>query len=258
MPHAPKMIPLDELEAYLDELLDSARFEDYAPNGIQVEGRPEVRRIVGGVTASLALLEAAAADRADAVLVHHGWFWRNEDPRVRGMKGRRMQALMNAGMSLIAYHLPLDAHPVLGNNARLAHALGIESAGALVRDGRSTLVFHGGLPAPVPADAFARRIAGALGREPLHVAGGPDMIRRVAWCTGAAQDYIDLASDAGVDAYISGEISERTTHVARESGLHYYAAGHHATERGGIQALGTHLADRFGVSFRFVDVANPA
>lgn len=252
------MILIDDLETYVDDLLESARFEDYAPNGVQVEGRPEVRRIVGGVTASLALLEAAAAEGADAVLVHHGWFWRNEDPRIRGMKRRRLQVLMEGGMSLIAYHLPLDAHPELGNNARLAHALGIGSAEAIVRDGRPSLVFRGELPEAVAADALARRIADALGREPLHVAGGSHDVRRIAWCTGAAQDYIDLAARAGVDAYISGEISERTTHVARESGVHYYAAGHHATERGGIQALGAHLADRFDLEFRFIDIPNPA
>lgn len=252
------MADLREIEIRLDELLAPDRFADYAPNGLQVEGRAEVARVVGGVTASLALIEAAIAARADAVLVHHGWFWRNEDARVRGMKRARLALLLRHEISLFAYHLPLDAHPEVGNNVRLAHVLGLRIGGALDSGTQPSLLLHGAAPAPLAPADFAAHIAARLGRVPVHVAGGPDRISTVAWCTGAAQDYIEIAARAGVDAYISGEISERTTHVAREAGIHYYAAGHHATERYGVQALGAWLASRFGIDFRFVDVDNPA
>ena len=252
------MVSLYDLETFLEGLLAPDRFADYAPNGLQVEGRPEVARIVGGVTASLALIEAAVDARADAVLVHHGWFWKNEDARVRGMKRSRLRLLLQHDISLFAYHLPLDAHEELGNNAQLARVLGIERAGALDGGAQPALVLHGRLAVPAAAAAFAHHIAERLGRAPLHVAGGPETIRTVAWCTGGAQDYIELAARAGVDAYISGEISERTTHVARESGIHYFAAGHHATERYGVQAVGARLRERLGVDFRFVDIDNPA
>lgn len=253
------MTDLPALVTYLDELLEIDRFSDYAPNGLQVEGRARVGRIVGGVTASLALIEAAIARDADAVIVHHGWFWKNEDPRILGIKRARLQALLSAGISLLAYHLPLDAHPVHGNNAQLARVLDLVVDP--VDDGKRDepeLLWRGRLRAAcAPAD-LARHIGARLGRAPLHIAGRADEIRRIAWCTGAAQDYIDSAARIGVDAYISGEISERTTHVAREAGIHYFAAGHHATERYGVAALGRHLADTFGIDFQFVDIDNPA
>lgn len=251
------MVTLNELEACLETLLEPARFTDYAPNGLQVEGRPEVRRIVGGVTASLALIEAAVDAGADALLVHHGWFWKGEDARVRGIKQRRLRLLLQHGISLFAYHLPLDAHAELGNNAQLARVLDIQSDGVLAAGARTDLVLHGRLSAPCAPALFAQHIAARLGRVPLHIAGGPDVLRTVAWCTGAAQDYIDVAAAAGVDAYISGEISERTTHVAREAGIHYFAAGHHATERYGVQAVGAHLRTHCAVDFRFIDIDNP-
>jgi dinuclear metal center YbgI/SA1388 family protein len=253
------MAGLQEIADYLDELLEPARFPDHAPNGLQVEGRGRVGRMVGGVTASLALIEAAIAAQADAVLVHHGWFWKNEDPRIRGIKRARLQRLLSADISLFAYHLPLDAHPVHGNNAQLARILDIETEHA--GDGAppaAALLWRGILREPRVPAAFARHIGARLGREPLHIEGRAGRIRRVAWCTGAAQDYIDIAADLGADAYISGEISERTTHIAREAGIHYYAAGHHATERYGVEALGRHLAARFGIEYCFVDIDNPA
>ncbi len=252
------MAGLNEIVDYLDDLLESDRFSDHAPNGLQVEGRERIGRIVGGVSASLALIEAAIAQRAEAVLVHHGWFWKNEDPRIRGIKRGRLQRLLSAEISLLAYHLPLDAHPVHGNNAQLARILDIEPEHT-GDDRRSdaVLMWRGTLREPRDPASFARHIGACLGRTPLHIAGRAATIRRVAWCTGAAQDYIDIAARLGVDAYISGEISERTTHVAREAGIHYYAAGHHATERYGVEALGRHLAARFGIEFLFIDIDNP-
>lgn len=251
------MVKLNDLETYLDHLLAPGRFADYAPNGLQVEGRPEVERIVGGVTASLALIEAAVDAGADAILVHHGWFWKNEDARVRGMKRGRLRLLLQHDIALFAYHLPLDVHAELGNNAQLARVLGIECVAALDTGAPPALVLHGRLPAPAAPEALALHIAGRLGRAPLHIAGGPGAVRTVAWCTGAGQDYIEAAARAGIDAYISGEVSERTTHVAREAGIHYFAAGHHATERYGVQAVGDRLRERFGIDFRFIDIDNP-
>lgn len=252
------MIALTELADYLDRLLDAGRFADYAPNGLQVEGRAEVRRILGGVSANRELIESALAWNADAIIVHHGYFWRNEDARVCGVKRQRLKALLCGDVSLLAYHLPLDAHAEFGNNAQLARLLDIEITGALP-DGRggSGLLLRGRLAAPVSAEQFGRRIAQRLGRTPLHIAGARAALREVAWCTGAAQDYLEQAAAAGVDAYITGEISERTTHLARETGVHFYAAGHHATERYGVRALLEHLAARFAVETRFIDIDNP-
>ncbi len=253
------MTDLPSLVTYLDDLLEIHRFSDYAPNGLQVEGRPSIGRIVGGVSASLALIEAAIADEADAVIVHHGWFWRNEDPRVLGIKRARLRRLLSADVSLLAYHLPLDAHPVHGNNAQLARVLDleVEPVTDAARNGPA-LLWRGRVRDACSPEAFARHIGERLGREPLHIAGTGGDILRVAWCTGAAQDHIEDAARIGVDAYISGEVSERTTHVAREAGIHYFAAGHHATERYGIAALGRHLAATLGIDFRFIDIDNPA
>ncbi|KAB7623837.1 Nif3-like dinuclear metal center hexameric protein [Alkalilimnicola sp. S0819] len=252
------MVLRDDLLAYCDELLDAGAFSDYAPNGLQVEGRAEVRCIVSGVTASQALIDAAVAEGADLLLVHHGYFWKGEDARVVGMKARRLRALLAADMSLLAYHLPLDAHPELGNNAQLGQRLGLRTLGRFDTGTKPALGWLGELPEPLTGEAFAQAIGAALGRMPLHVAGGEGAIRRVAWCTGGAQGFIQAAAQAGADAYVSGEISEPTAHIARECGLHYYAAGHHATERYGAWALGEHLAQRYGLKHRFVDIDNPA
>lgn len=248
------MVSLRELVAYGDQLLAIEQFEDYCPNGLQVEGRAEVRRLVAGVTASQALVEAAAARSADVLLVHHGYFWKGEPAPITGVKRRRIQALLDAGISLLAYHLPLDAHGELGNNAQLAVELGLSVTG---RFGPSRLGMVGALSAPLPAAEFGARIGAALQRQPLHIPGGDHPIRKVAWCTGAAQGFIDAAAAQGVDAYVSGEISEQTVHAARELGVHYFAAGHHATERYGAQALGRHLAQQFGLEFEFIDIDNP-
>lgn len=252
------MIKLAELVTYTDQLLKVDAFGDYSPNGLQVEGRADVGGIVSGVTASQALVEAAIAAGADALLVHHGYFWKGEDPRVVGMRARRLSALLGAGVSLLAYHLPLDAHPLYGNNAQLAHKLGIEIDGEMDTGTRPALALHGHLSRSVPAADFAVRIEQSLGRAPVHVAGSERPIRRLAWCTGGGQKFIEQAAALGVDGFISGEISEPTAHIARETGLHYFGAGHHATERYGVQALGAHLADRFGLRHQFIEIPNPA
>ena len=246
-----------ELECLLDQLLEPRQFKDYAPNGLQVEGRAEVRRVVTGVTACQALLDAALELEADAILVHHGYFWGNEAPAIRGMKKRRLQTLLQHDINLYAYHLPLDAHPELGNNAQLARLLDIQITGPLEQDNPRSLVLTGELAEPLSASEFVTRLQETLGRVPLHCAGGPDEIRTVAWCSGGGQGYLELAAKAGIDAFFSGEVSEQTYHVAREMGTHFFAAGHHATERYGVKALGEWLAREHGLDVTFVDIDNP-
>lgn len=250
------MLGRNELLAYLDDLMDVRRYDDYAPNGLQIEGIESVRTVVSGVTASRALVEAAVRANADVLLVHHGYFWRGEDPRIVGMKRARIAPLLAHNINLLAYHLPLDAHEVYGNNAQLARVLGLTVRGRF--GGEPPLALCGELAAPVDAEEFALHIERVLGRTPLFISGGTHAIRRVGWCTGAAQKYIDAAAAQGLDAYISGEVSEHTVHVARELGIHYFAAGHHATERYGVAALGDHLAQRFGVKHLHLDLSNPA
>jgi len=249
------MVNLDTLITYLDDMLEIDRFADYCPNGLQVEGRPVVRKLVSGVTASLALLEAASARNADAVLVHHGYFWRGEDARVVGMKRQRLQQLLNNQMSLLAYHLPLDAHPVYGNNAQLAERFGFIVEGPF--GGDPAIGLYGRLAQPLSGADLSQLIAEVLQRTPMHIDGAAGMIHSIAWCSGAAQGYIEQALKLGVDAYLSGEISEQTVHVAREAGIHYFAAGHHATERYGVQALGEHVAAHFGLEHEYIEIPNP-
>jgi len=244
----------DALARHLDQLLEVARIRDYCPNGLQVEGRAEVARLVSGVTASVALIERAAAHGADAILVHHGYFWKGEDPRLVGPRKRRIELLLGAGLSLYAYHLPLDLHPELGNNAQLALRLGFVAAG---RAGDQDLVAYGALDAPDDLAGFAARVEARLGRAPLVVGDPARPVARIAWCTGAAQGLFETAIALGVDAYLTGEISEQHVHLARESGVAFVAAGHHATERFGVQAVGEHLARAFGLAHAFVDIDNP-
>lgn len=249
-----------QLEGYFKQLLRPHLFKDYCPNGLQVEGGAEVANIVTGVTASLDLIDAAIALKADALLVHHGYFWQGEPAVIRGIKYRRLQRLMNAGVSLWAYHLPLDAHSKLGNNAQLAKRLGLVARSALVNGGSiepTTVGVCGELAVAMQASDFARHIGKVLSRQPLHIAAGPAQIKSVAWCTGSAQGMINQAIDRGVDAFISGEISEPTVHLAKEAGLHYFSAGHHATERYGVQALGEAVAQEFNLEHQFVDIDNP-
>ncbi len=252
------MVHRNRLEAYLNELLAPAEYPDYAPNGLQVEGREEVATVVTGVTASAALIEAARDLGADAVIVHHGYFWKGEDPRVVGMKARRLRLLIESGINLFAYHLPLDVHPQLGNNAGLGRLLGLETDARHAAKGVPGLLWSGVLAEAEAPEAFSARLEQALGRRPVHVDGGPAALRRVAWCSGGADGLIEQAAGLGVDAFISGELSEPTTHVARERGLHYFAAGHHASERSGVQALGAHLAEVLGLDHHYIEVDNPA
>ena len=245
---------LTELLDYTGQLLQVDRYRDYCPNGLQVAGRSEIQMLVSGVTASMALLEAAAEFGADAVLVHHGYFWKGEDPRLVGIKRDRLKFLLSRDINLIAYHLPLDAHPELGNNAQLACRLGMVTEGSV---GEQMLVMHGRLEKAMSLESFGHNVAQVLGRTPLIVGEAERDVRRVAWCTGAAQDALEQAIELGVDVFVTGEASERTVHLARESGVAFVAAGHHATERYGVQALGAHLASRFDLMHRYVEIDNP-
>lgn len=245
---------IKQLVDYTGQLLQIERFRDYCPNGLQVEGAQEVKVIVSGVTASMALLEAAVTHGADAVLVHHGYFWKSEDACVVGIKRSRLKFLLENNINLLAYHLPLDAHPELGNNIQLGQVLGFDLESW---HGEPAIVARGSVNQPLPLCDLARRISSRLGREPLVVGDGRQEIRRIAWCTGAAQDYLDLAVGLGVDAFLTGEVSERTVHLARESGVAFIAAGHHATERYGVRALGEHLAQQFSIKHYFIDIDNP-
>ncbi|MBS0485152.1 MAG: Nif3-like dinuclear metal center hexameric protein [Proteobacteria bacterium] len=244
----------DELENHLNQLLDISRFHDYCPNGLQVEGRDRIQTLISGVTASLDLLQAAAVAKADAILVHHGYFWRGEDMRITGMKSRRIALLMQHRINLFAYHLPLDAHPHLGNNASLGKKLGLIETG---RFGEQDIAARGELSHATTLGAFAEKISRTLLRKPAIIGDPGKSIRQIAWCTGAAQGYFETAIQQGVDAYITGEISEQNVHTARESGVAFIAAGHHATERYGVQAVGDHIAQKFGILHQFIDIENP-
>jgi dinuclear metal center YbgI/SA1388 family protein len=244
----------EDLRAYLDNLLEAARFKDYCPNGLQVEGRAEVHRVVCGVTASQALLDEAVRREADAVLVHHGWFWKGEDGRVTGIRRARLATALAHGLNLFAYHLPLDAHPELGNNAQLARLSGWRVEG---RFGEQDIGFHGSPSAHTTAGEVAMSLERLLGRSVLAI-GSPDRsVNRIAWCSGGGQGLFEAAIATGADCFVSGEISEQTVHLARESGVAYLAAGHHATERFGPIALGRQLQESLGLDCPFVDIDNP-
>ncbi|MDO8261875.1 MAG: Nif3-like dinuclear metal center hexameric protein [Gallionella sp.] len=245
---------LKELCDYNASLLQAGLFKDYCPNGMQVEGRTQVRRIATGVTASQQVLDEAIAWGADAILVHHGYFWRNEDAAIAGIKKRRIAQLLRNDVSLLAYHLPLDAHPELGNNTLLGRLLGLVEQG---RFGEQNIACFGALKQPQTLDQFTQQIEHCLHRAPQVFGDGAKSIRKVAWCSGGGQNYFEAAIAQGVDAYITGEISEQNYHLAQESGVAFISAGHHATERLGIQALGEHLAGQFGLEHRFFDQNNP-
>lgn len=247
-------IQRDALEKYLASILDINRFRDYCPNGLQVEGRPDIRTLVTGVTASRALIEAAIELDADAIMVHHGYFWRNEDPRVLGPKHRRLKMLLSHEINLFAYHLPLDMHPELGNNAQLAKILQLEADG---RFGENDIGWIGTANEIATVGELAASIEKSLGRKPLVIGDASQKIGRIGWCTGAAQNYLADAVAAGASTYLSGEISEPTVHLARETGVAYISCGHHATERYGVRALGEHVSSEFGIVHYFVDIDNP-
>lgn len=248
-----------ELADYCNELLNADAFHDYCPNGLQVDAGQPIQKVITGVTACQALIDAAVEANAQAILVHHGYFWKGESQPLTGMKGKRIRTLMQQGISLIAYHLPLDSHPTLGNNAALAEDLGFNIIEPLFPEQKHP-VGNIATTDPISADELIARATEAFGQTPLHIT--PDdssrTISRIGICSGGAQDFIDQASKMGCDAYISGEISERTTHSAREQGIHYFACGHHATERGGIKRLGEHVAIELGLEINFIDIANPA
>lgn len=246
-----------QIQSELSSLLEPQRFRDYCPNGLQVEGSEEVSLIVSGVTASLALVEAAIDVGADMLLVHHGYFWKGEAQEIVGMKRQRLHKLLANNINLFAYHLPLDAHAELGNNAQLGKILGLQFDRVTGRPGDTPLVAVGSLPAPLTHEALIDLIGTRLQRTPMGIEGRSARIESVAWCTGAAQNYIDLAVEAGVDAFITGEVSEQTFHVAKEAGIHFFSAGHHATERYGVQAVGEYLSERFSLKHQFIDIDNP-
>ena len=254
------MVAKDDVINYCNDLLDISQFNDYCPNGLQVDGTQEVKKLVTGVTASQALIEAAVEANADMLLVHHGFFWKGESEVMTGMKYQRIKQLINADISLVGYHLPLDAHPTLGNNAQLAQILDLEIEGRFGGQGSAAIAMYGSLNSPTSASNFAEIIGQSLNRSTLQISPHAQenaTIQTIAWCTGAAQSYLEKAAKLGVDAFITGEASEQTAHIARECGIHFFAAGHHATERYGVKALGEHLAQHFELNQQFIDIDNP-
>ena len=248
------MTTRDTLLQAFDTLLQPARFKDYGPNGLQVEGRNEITTIVSGVTASRALIEAAIAANADAIFVHHGLFWRGQSGTVTGWMKQRLQLLLAHDINLFAYHLPLDAHPTLGNNAQLGAQLGWAAQGQF---GEQDLGCIGAADFST-AQQLAQHVESVLNRPVTLVSPGQSAIKKVAWCTGGAQGYFEAAIAAGADAYITGEISEPQAHYAREMGVAYLACGHHATERYGAPAVAAHVAAALGLRHQFIDIPNPA
>lgn len=251
-----KSITPQALVDFLDTLLQADSFNDYCPNGLQVDADRPISHIITGVTASQALIEQAIHHNAQAILVHHGYFWKGEPAPLTGMKGKRIRTLMQHGISLLAYHLPLDAHPILGNNAQLANALGLKLDEALYPEQKLPVGNIAQFDKPITIEDLTRRLSTALDREPLHLSGGHSTVQRIGICTGGAQDMLEQAARRGCDAYISGEVSERTTHIAKELGIDYFACGHHATERGGVNALGNYIAQELGLIVKFIDIDN--
>ncbi|RYY78837.1 MAG: Nif3-like dinuclear metal center hexameric protein [Moraxellaceae bacterium] len=251
------MVELNQLLTWCNNTLNVKAFKDYCPNGLQIEGSHTVHKIVTAVTASQEAIDAAIAAHANVLMVHHGYFWKGEPEPLTGIKGQRIKKLMQHDISLIAYHLPLDAHVTLGNNAALADLLDMTITGPLDPTENQPIGNVGELPAPMSIDAFMTHLTERLQRTPLHLSGSSTTIQKVGFCTGAAQDFIVKAAALDCDAYISGEVSERTYHDAKELGIHYFACGHHATERGGIQRLGLALAQQFNLDVTFMDFDNP-
>jgi dinuclear metal center YbgI/SA1388 family protein len=249
-----KTVSTHTLGQWLELTLDTAAFKDYCPNGLQVEGKATISHIISGVTASQALIDVAITRQADALLVHHGWFWKGEDPRILGTRKRRLASVLKHDLNLLAYHLPLDAHPVLGNNAQLARVLGFVAEAVTASNG---LLWFGSMPGTNTLAEVADRVEQRLTRTPLVIGAEGLPVQRIAWCTGAAQSMLGQAIDAGAQVFITGEVSEPTVHLAREAGVGFISAGHHATERFGVQALGQAIAQEFGISVDFVDIDNP-
>lgn len=253
------MAQLKSIVEYCNDLLRIGEFNDYCPNGLQVEGRPEVKSLVCGVTACYDLIEAAVEKGADALLVHHGYFWKNEQAVITGIKRKRIQRLLENDISLLAYHLPLDAHPEYGNNVTLARKLGLEVDGVVEQGSAKGLLWYGRPSGgEVSAEQLIEQIEQRLSRRPLHLASSSGRsLKTLGWCTGGAQGYIEQAAAMGLDGFISGEVSEQTFHLAKELDIHYFSAGHHATESYGVQALSEHLGSHFSLQVEFVDIRNP-
>lgn len=253
------MIHRNDLEIHLNALLKPEQIKDFCPNGLQIQGSDEIHKIVTGVTATQALIEQAIHEKADALVVHHGFFWKNESYVIRGMKHNRIKALIENNISLFAYHLPLDIHPELGNNAQLAKLFEINNVQPLETGNPLSVAVRGEFSHHISGDELNTRITQQLSRDCLHISPPSNKkIKTVAWCSGGGQNYIELAAEQGIDAFISGEVSEQTTHVAREMDIHFYAAGHHATERYGAKALAKHLEDTLSITSLFIDIDNPA
>ncbi|MDO6427791.1 Nif3-like dinuclear metal center hexameric protein [Thalassotalea sp. 1_MG-2023] len=249
----------NEFEQYLNALLKPEQIKDYCPNGLQIAGTNHIQKVVTGVTANQALIERAIEEKADALIVHHGYFWKNESYVIKGMKHKRIKALLLNDINLFGYHLPLDIHPELGNNAQLAKLFGIDITGPLEIGNAQSVSLQGKLKKPTCGEDFATMINEKLNRKCLHIAPNKDKkIQTIAWCSGGGQNFIELAAEQGIDAFISGEISEQTTHVAREMNIHYFAAGHHATERYGAKALAKKITEDLSIEAIFIDIDNPA
>jgi dinuclear metal center YbgI/SA1388 family protein len=250
---------LHEFEKYLNTLLKPEKIKDFCPNGLQIQGRDNVRKVITGVTATQALIEQAIAEKADALVVHHGFFWKNESYVIRGMKHKRIKALLANDISLFAYHLPLDIHPTLGNNAQLAKLFSIDNVAPLEVGNALSVAVRGEFCSELSPQTLEQRISEKLNRPCLHIAPPSNkVIKTVAWCSGGGQSYIELAAEQGIDAFISGEVSEQTTHVAREMDIHFYCAGHHASERYGAKALAEHFNQHLPIEAKFIDIDNPA
>ena len=251
------MATLNEIIQWCDSTLKAAEFKDYAPNGLQIEGKAEVKKILCAVTASQSAIEAAIAQQADLLLVHHGYFWKGEAYPITGMRGKRIKTLIQNDISLVGYHLPLDAHPTLGNNAAIADLLELQNIEALDPSERHPIGNIGYLKQPVSAEVFKTLLTEKLGFETIHLAAGKTKIQKVGFCTGGAQDFIEKAAAQDCDAYISGEVSERTFYQAQELNVHYFACGHHATERYGVQRLGKAIAEQFNIEYSYFELNNP-
>ena len=254
-------VSTNDLHHWLNTILQPQRFRDYCPNGLQLEGKPKIRHIITGVTASQALIDAAVERGADAILVHHGWFWKNEDPCIRGPKRKRIAQAIANDLNVFAYHLPLDAHPELGNNAQLGKVLGFTPErtpeGEPLRCGPDDLIWIGTVPDGTTLQSLSQKTHNSLHRMPLFVGNPQQTVKRIAWCTGGAQGMMEAAIAAGADVYLTGEASEQNYHLAHETDTGFIAAGHHATERYGVKALGEAIANAFGIQVDFLDLDNP-
>ena len=251
------MAKLQDIIQWCDQTLKSPEFKDYAPNGLQIEGKTEVRKILAAVTASQDAIDAAIRENADLLLVHHGYFWKGEAYPITGMRGKRIKSLIQHDISLLAYHLPLDSHPSLGNNAAIADLLKLERIEALDPSERHPIGNIGYLNQPMPVEVFKKFVSEKLKVDAIHLPADKTMIEKVGFCTGGAQDFIVKAAEQSCDAYISGEVSERTFYEAKELGVHYFACGHHATERYGVQRLGQAISEQFDIEYIYFELNNP-